>query len=326
MLQKLGLARQAFVRGDEGGDRGVKLGQRTLDLPQAGRVLAPQQGKREPAGAVRRRGALAQQRGAGELELVQLGEDHRPRLLRRRLDHRAHAGDQPGVDPIGLGVGADRLGEAPDAGRVQLRTGNIGVVQRPLEGGMIGAGRLEGDACDLRADPADEPPVPGRVVGDPAGLAARPAAGVEMVFGDVHADGRLRHLSGAPCLSCEPRARFPFGSREGRGAIYLSTGPFGSAVMRSVPSPPPEGGNPPAATSSWARNAPTNRQAAIRSGGRDRRLTQGRAGVPHAGAEADRSSRQRRMKAVWAGDGLGQEVGAARTRAMSRRASWTASQ
>ena len=42
-----------------------------------------QQSKREPAGAVRRRGALAQQRGAGELELVQLGEDHRPRLLRR---------------------------------------------------------------------------------------------------------------------------------------------------------------------------------------------------------------------------------------------------
>ena len=163
-------------------------------------MLAPQQGKREPAGAVRRRGALAQQRGAGELELVQLGEDHRPRLLRRRLDHRAHAGDQPGVDAIGLGVGADRLGEAPDAGRVQLRTGNIGVVQRPLEGGMIGAGRLEGDACDLRADPADEPPVPGRVVGDPAGLAARPAAGVEMVFGDVHADGRLHHLFRCPML------------------------------------------------------------------------------------------------------------------------------
>ena len=131
----------------------------------------------------------------------------RRRRLRGGLDHRAHAGDQAGVDAVGLGVGADGLGEAPDAGRVQLRRGDIGPVQRPLEGGVIGAGRLEGDARDVRSDPAEEPPVPGGVVADAAGLAARPAAGVEMVFRDVDADGRLLIFSGAPCLSCEPRAR-----------------------------------------------------------------------------------------------------------------------
>jgi len=141
---------------------------------------------------------------------MQLGEDRRPRRLRRRRDHRAHAGDELGVDAVGLGLGAERLGEAPDAGGIELRKGQAGPVQRPLQGGMIAAGRLEGDAGDVAADPGDERPVPGGVVGDAAGLAARPAAGVEMVFRDVDADGRIGYLSGCPMLGpCEPCARVP---------------------------------------------------------------------------------------------------------------------
>jgi hypothetical protein len=164
--ENLGLARQSLVRGDEGGDRGVELGQRALDLPKAGRALALEQGEGEPAGAVLRRGALADERGAGELKLVQLGEDRRRWRLGLRLDHRAHAGEEARIDPIGLGVGAQGLGEAPDAGRVQLRIRDTGPVQRPLEGGVIGAGRLEGDAGDLPCDPAQERLVPCGVVGD----------------------------------------------------------------------------------------------------------------------------------------------------------------
>ena len=199
-------------------------------------MLAPQQGEREPAGAVRRRGALAQQRGAGELKLVQFGQDRRRRCLRLRLDHRAHAGDQPGIDAVGLGLGADRLGEAPDPGRVQLRTRDVGSVQRLLEGGVIGARRLEDDARDLRADPAQEPPVPGRVVADAEALAVRPAAGVEMVFRDVDADGRLAHLFRCPMLAMRASRlgfRSGLGKDEGR-----STSPSAPAGLQSCdPSP-----------------------------------------------------------------------------------------
>ena len=82
----------------------------------------------------------------------------------------------------------------------------------------------------------------GGVVADAAGFVGRPAAGVEMVFRDVDADGRVGHSFRCPMLVMRAsRSGFRSGLREGRGAIKLSNGPIGPAVVRSDPSPPPEG-------------------------------------------------------------------------------------
>jgi len=82
----------------------------------------------------------------------------------------------------------------------------------------------------------------GGVVADAAGFVGRPAAGVEMVFRDVDADGSVGHSFRCPMLVMRAsRSGFRSGLREGRGAIELSNGPIGPAVVRSDPSPPPEG-------------------------------------------------------------------------------------
>ena len=211
-----------------------------LDPAQAVGVLAAEKRQGELADAVPGGGPLAQERGAGELELVEPGVDGRLRRLRPRVDHRRHAGDEPRIDAVGLGLGADRLGEAPDPGGVELRGGEAGAVERALEGGVVGAGRLEGDEADAvrGADPAEERPVSGGIVGDATGLAVRPAAGVEMIFRDVDADGRCRSSFPVPhACHASLALGFPFGSREGRGAIQLSNGPIGSAVMRRARRP-----------------------------------------------------------------------------------------
>ena len=108
-------------------------------------VLAAQERQGEVAGAVPGGGAGPEEAGAGELELVEGSVACGLRGLRGGLDHRGHAGDEAGIDAVGLGAGADGLGEAADAGGVELGAGDGGPVQRPLERAVVGAGRLEGD-------------------------------------------------------------------------------------------------------------------------------------------------------------------------------------
>ena len=136
----------------------------------------------------------------------------------------------------GLGVGAQGLGEAPDPGRVQLRGGDTGAVQRLLEGGVIGAGRLEGHAGDAGTDPANDLPVPLGVVADAAGIAARPAASVEMIFRDVDADRRLRHLFRCPMLVMRA-SRSAFRSGLGKDEERSYSQPARSGLQCCDPSP-----------------------------------------------------------------------------------------
>jgi hypothetical protein len=62
------------------------------------------------------------------------------------------------------------------------------------------------------ADPAQELAVAVRVVGDAEAVAVRPAAGVEMVFRNVDADGSLAHLSGSHACHASLVLGFPFGT------------------------------------------------------------------------------------------------------------------
>ena len=152
-------------------------------------------------------------------------------------------------------------------------------MQRPLEGGVIGAGRLEGDARDLRSDPADQRRVPGGVVGDAAGLAARPAAGVEMVFRDVDADGRLAHLFRCPMLVMRAsRSGFRSGLGKDEGRSYSPPAPSGLQSCDPSPRRRRRAAIPPAASPSWTSITPraTDKQSA-RATARAKQTTAARA-------------------------------------------------
>ena len=103
-----GLAGDLGVCGDEGGDGGVDRGEVAADAAQAIGVLAAQERQGEVAGAVPGGGAGpdeagADEAGAGELELVEGSVACGLRGLRGGLDHRGHAGDEAGIDAVGLG-------------------------------------------------------------------------------------------------------------------------------------------------------------------------------------------------------------------------------
>ena len=102
-----GLAGDLGVCGDEGGDGGVDRGEVAADAAQAIGVLAAQERQGEVAGAVPGGGAGPDEAGAGELELVEGSVAWGLRGLRGGLDHRGHAGDEAGIDAVGLGAGAD---------------------------------------------------------------------------------------------------------------------------------------------------------------------------------------------------------------------------
>ncbi len=81
------------------------------------------------------------------------------------LEEGSHAGEHGGVDPIGLGEVAGGFGEAPRPNGVRAGEGQAGAGD--LEGAVVAAGRLEGDAGNVAADPADQPGVATGVVGNP---------------------------------------------------------------------------------------------------------------------------------------------------------------
>jgi hypothetical protein len=133
----------------------------------------------------------------------------------RRLEQRREAGKHGGVDRVGLGMRADRIGEAAGPARIDLDQRQAGRGQAALEGVVIGAGRLERDAGNREAfEPGDQGRTPSGVVGKPANLAGRVEINVERVFGDVHADRlgyRACHLFRVLCLSSGPSTPgYPF--------------------------------------------------------------------------------------------------------------------
>jgi hypothetical protein len=129
----------------------------------------------------------------------QLVQQH---LLRRRL--LARAGLQPprelrehaGVDAVGLGQGAHRLGEAPDARRVDHGDGGARRHQLDRGAALEPAGRLDDQELDaVRPEPAGQRLDPGRGVRDGerervAGRVGDEDLHVERALGDVHADER----------------------------------------------------------------------------------------------------------------------------------------
>ena len=84
-------------------------------------------------------------------------------------------------------------------------------------------GRLVDDALDRpRAEPADERPMSGSVVGEAPAGAVRQPMDLEMVFRNIDTDGKRGHLFHVLCLSSEPvYSGIRSGLTEKTGAILL---------------------------------------------------------------------------------------------------------
>ena len=159
-----------------------------LDLLEPLSALPLEQGDGDVFLTVLERRAIAHQAIAGIDKFGQvglLGTSGRPY---RRLQGCGHAGQQHGVDAIGLGERPGGLGEASGTFRVELDAGPIG--QRGLQRAVISGGRLVGDPFDLPL------PQPGnqRILAlgrirelpfDSCGVNMT----VQLRFGDVDADG-----------------------------------------------------------------------------------------------------------------------------------------
>ena len=162
--------------------------ERVWSLPQALSGLALEERNAHDLGAIAAGGAVLDERPPGGDELGQLVQQRALRRAGFRLQQRAQAGEQGGIDPVGLGEPAGRLGKAAGLARIDLGEGQPCRTERALEAPVIGAGGLEHDALDgLAREPAEQRLVPGRVVGDPSRRAARMQVDVEVVFCDVDA-------------------------------------------------------------------------------------------------------------------------------------------
>ena len=195
-----GLSGEVGLGGDERGHGGVDLGDGALGGAGGAGGLAAQERQLGGAGTVLGGELIGLHGDAGAVELVELGLDLGRRGLGFGREQRAHAGEHGGVDAVGLGEDAGRLGEAAGAGRVEAGEGEACPLHRPLERAVVAAGRLEDDAADVGSDPGEQRAVAPGVVGEAPGLCAWPAAGVEVRFRDVDADGRVAHLFRCPML------------------------------------------------------------------------------------------------------------------------------
>jgi len=115
------------------------------------------------------------------------------------------------------------LGEAPRLARVHLGERQAGAGKNTLDAAVIGTGRLVDHARHLAlAQPGEQGTVAAPVIGEAPRRPVRPAADVEMVLGDVHADGKLHRLFPVPCLSFGPQCPgIRSGLEEKTGAIKL---------------------------------------------------------------------------------------------------------
>jgi hypothetical protein len=125
---------------------------------------------------------------------------------RSRFKHEAlaHAGQQSGIEAIGLGQASDGLCKASGLSRIDLDDRQVCLRKSSFEEAMISPGRLENDPhrhSILCRDPAQKPCQAGLVVGEPPGVAAGHAANIERGFRDIDADGNICHLLPSLCLS-----------------------------------------------------------------------------------------------------------------------------
>ena len=175
------------IGGDQVGDLGIERLDMPIDLLEPLPALALEEGDGEVLLAILERGAIAHEAVSGidELRYLRLlcassGSD-------RRLQGGRHTGQQHGIDAIGLGQSASRLGEAPGALRVELHAGPVG--QSRLQRPMVGCGCLIGDPLDRPlSQPGDQRLVALGGVGELALGAGRVDMAVEARFGDVDAD------------------------------------------------------------------------------------------------------------------------------------------
>ena len=139
------------------------------------------------------------------------------------LKKGTETGEHGGIEPIGLGELAGRLGEAPGLAWVDLGHWQAGHGEAAFEGPVIGAGRLEDHPLDpARREPGDEGAMAPGVIGEAFDGVAGIEADVEVVFRDVDTDGkccRMIHLFPSPLLvirAAMPGYPFrPRGKREG---------------------------------------------------------------------------------------------------------------
>ena len=216
-----------------GGGREVRVGRDRLGQQRVELRLLPPQPVEGGAGALDqgRRAQVAELLAAGGdlgQELAAVGQElgqAPPRGVgdrgRRRPGERAVPGDHGGVDAVGLGQHAARLGEVAHALGVDDRgrgpAPGHGLVQPPL----VAAGRFHHDQA-ARLQPAGQPLDPGRVVVDREPPLASQAAGVEPGLADVDADDVSP--SPVPSLSAVLIRPTIFGLKRRRGGTVLGRG------------------------------------------------------------------------------------------------------
>jgi len=125
--------------------------------------------------------------------------DLRPRGL-------GEAGDNPGIDRIGLGALSKSVGEVADLGRVDHDDRHAFARQGGRYDGLVSAGRLEGDQTRRTAEPPAQFTKPLTIARHRPGLSRRQDMNVQAILRYVDADnGELFH--GDPSL--RKRARGP---------------------------------------------------------------------------------------------------------------------
>ena len=116
--------------------------------------------------------------------------------------------DDRGIDRIGLGPLAERLGEAANLSWIDDNDCEPGGGEAGGDHGLEAAGRLEGDevGCE-RLEPFDQFIEPGRGTRDKEGFSARTHGDVEAVLGDIDTDDDLIHAD--PSLPNRARSAAP---------------------------------------------------------------------------------------------------------------------
>jgi hypothetical protein len=100
------------------------------------------------------------------------------------FEEGAEACQDGGVDAVGLGARAGRLGEAAGMEWIDLCECHAEDAEAALERAVIGSGRLEHNPLDAGAiEPAQQGVMAGTIIAEPPRVAAGVKGGIEMVFG-----------------------------------------------------------------------------------------------------------------------------------------------
>lgn len=180
---------------------GVNLGNLRLNQLEAGRCQASAQGFTLCAKLVACTTSVFDQCAAYGLQLIEKMRISSNNRVRLKLQSNAHSRQNLRIHLVGFGAYAARLGKATGVQWIDLaKRGTPG--QSLLEGAVISAGWLIDDTrqCFL-SEPGKQILVSRAVIWD---LYLRPVTQskrIDPVFGDIAANGILRHLCNVLCLS-----------------------------------------------------------------------------------------------------------------------------